>query len=401
MAFEMSVSESFAISARPSPARSAAQTGWVSHPPAARSVPWERDAAERFARRMLDRERQFPCVFGVDALSRGTLRFAFVPSGDEASSHAAQALREFVEIAPDLGHRTSLVAFFEHSRALADLEDHRRYFWWLLQRIHEQDPSPWPTEIPTETEDPKWEFSFAGMPMFVVANTPAHQKRASRYFDYFCITFQPRFVFDDIAESSPQGRNARKIIRGRLRSYDSVPPTPLLGSYGAAGNREWMQYFLDDENASIPVGMRCPFTHHSEGAVTMPQFRRMVPPALPQDIRVLLPEQGSFELQNDQPGKLHDWHHHSLDEELFLLAGDVLLFWMDGASYQQRPCPTGTWITLPAGTVHGSVAGESGASYIIRPRDGRTAVTTFLPSQEHPHPSPSTAPSNRRAAVDG
>lgn len=111
-------------------------------------------------------------------------------------------------------------------------------------------------------------------------------------------------------------------------------------------------------------------------------------PAVPDDLRELLPEQGSFELQNDQPGKIHNWHRHSLDEELFVLAGDVQLFWAAEDGLQERHCSAGTWITLPAGTDHGSIAGERGAVYMIRPEGGRTAETTFLDVLDHPYPTP-------------
>jgi FPC/CPF motif-containing protein YcgG len=230
-----------------------------------RSVPWEQDAVDRFTRRMLDSERLFPCVFGVDAVRRGSLRCTFISRG-QGVRPLAEALTEFAVLAPDLGKRTSLVAFFEPDEAEATLHDYRERFWKILQDLHDVDPRPWPQDISTDTESPLWEFCFAGMPMFVVANTPSHKRRASRYFESLAITFQPRFVFDDIAEDSPQGRNARKIIRGRLRDYDALPPTPELGSFGAPGNREWAQYFLDDENTPLSPDSRCPF-HHTKGTM--------------------------------------------------------------------------------------------------------------------------------------
>lgn len=120
-----------------------------------------------------------------------------------------------------------------------------------------------------------------------------------------------------------------------------------------------------------------------------PQFVHSEPPAVSPELRRLLPTQGSFELQNDQPGKVHNWHRHSLDEELFVLSGEVLLFWTMKGRYHEQACPAGTWITLPAGVVHGSAASREGAVYMIRPEDGRTAETTFLPPEEYPHPTPS------------
>ncbi|WUH96967.1 YqcI/YcgG family protein [Spirillospora sp. NBC_00431] len=237
----------------------------MSEPSASPSLNWERDAAHRFAERLLDRDRLFPCVFGVDALRRGSLRFTFVPR-DSGVSYLAEALREYVPLAPDLGKRTSLVAFFEPDdddpRTLAGQQ---RHFWQVLQDLHDTDPEPWPDEIPTDPANPSWEFCFLGMPMFVVANTSAHRRRASRFFEYFTITFQPRFVFDDLAADQPQGRNARKIIRERLRAYDAVPPTPLLGSFGKPGNQEWTQYYLDDDNRSSPAQDRCPFVLREKG----------------------------------------------------------------------------------------------------------------------------------------
>jgi FPC/CPF motif-containing protein YcgG len=228
-----------------------------------RSVEWEQDAVDRFTRRMLDRERLFPCVFGVDAVKRNTLRCAFIPRG-EGIGPLAEAMTEFVAAAPVLGKRTSLVTFFEPGAGETTLADYRERFWRILQDLHEADSEPWPPDISVDTESPTWEFCFGGMPMFVVANTPSHERRVSRYFESLAITFQPRFVFDDIGEDSPQGQNARKIIRGRLREYDALSPTPELGSFGAPGNREWAQYFLDDDNAPLASDSRCPF-HHTKG----------------------------------------------------------------------------------------------------------------------------------------
>ncbi|MGV4930057.1 YqcI/YcgG family protein [Streptomyces sp. BHT-5-2] len=239
-------------------------TSLLSKPTESRSIPWEQDAVDRFTRRMLDQDNLFPCVFGVDAVRRETLRYTFVPR-DSAVSSLAAAMTEFVTQAPSLGKRTSLVAFFQPEEEAGTYEGYRRRFWQILQDLHNVDTEPWPEGISTDTEDPEWEFCFAGMPMFVVANTPAHERRASRYFESLAITFQPRFVFDDLAEDSAQGKNARKIIRARLSDYDTLPPTPLLGSFGAPGNREWTQYFLDDDNASHAAEGRCPFTQSTKG----------------------------------------------------------------------------------------------------------------------------------------
>lgn len=118
-----------------------------------------------------------------------------------------------------------------------------------------------------------------------------------------------------------------------------------------------------------------------------PGFSEVPVPVLGAEVAGLLPHQGSLELQNDQPGKTHNWHRHSITEELFVLTGQVVLFWLGEPGRQERVCPAGTWITLPAGTTHGSTAGPDGAIYMIRPQDGATAQTEFLDPAQYPPPA--------------
>ena len=78
-----------------------------------------------------------------------------------------------------------------------------------------------------------------------------------------------------------------------------------------------------------------------------------------------------------------------MDEQLHVISGDLALFWHDGTTgYHERRCSPGAVIELPAGTVHGSVAGPGGACYVIRPM-GPQPETRFLPEQDWPHPLPS------------
>ncbi|MDN3357380.1 YqcI/YcgG family protein [Actinomadura sp. DC4] len=141
------------------------------HPAEDSATGWERTAATRFSNRPLSRESFFPGIFGADALKRGSLRLTFVPVGEDGVTYLAGALGEFVEVAPILGGRTSLVAFFEPAGDLTTLGEYDRYSWSLLQSVHDLDPTPRPASVPADTEHPEWEFRFAGMPMFVVVNT--------------------------------------------------------------------------------------------------------------------------------------------------------------------------------------------------------------------------------------
>ncbi len=155
-----------------------------------------------------------------------------------------------------LGRLTSFVAFFRPGPADRPIGAYERDFWEVLQYLRDWDPAAWPREIPTDSEDPHWEFAFAGEPVFVVCNTPAHRLRRSRRSSGMLMTFQPRWVFEGLEGDSPRGRRARDVIRERLLSYDDVPPHAELGNYGAPGNREWAQYFLPDDAEAVPA--RCP-----------------------------------------------------------------------------------------------------------------------------------------------
>lgn len=75
----------------------------------------------------------------------------------------------------------------------------------------------------------------------------------------------------------------------------------------------------------------------------------------------LLPDQGCIEVQRDVEGKEHGWHSHDTDETLVIIDGRVRFYWDQG----QKICTPGTVISLPAGMLHGSVALEGGATYLI------------------------------------
>jgi len=347
---------------------------------------WPQAAARAFTDRMTSESARFPCVFGVDATRRGTLRLAFVAAGPGSDAALARALEHFARVAPSIGSRTSLVCLFEPDPALAELDDYRKEFWRRLQSLHDIDTSPWPNGVDVDPESSTWEFSFAGTPFFVVANTPAHRRRMSRHLDYFAITFQPRFVFDNLGENSKQGANARRVIRRRLAEYDDLARTPTLGSFGANGNREWVQYFLEDHNDPIPADVHSPFSvntcpHLKKGSSmsTRTTFDSHELPDLPAPLVHLLPQQGSIELQNDSPGKTHDWHYHTVAEELLVLAGSVMLVWKEQGAVEHRPCGAGTRITLAAETAHASTAGPDGAVYLIRPLDGGADTVWLAP----------------------
>lgn len=221
---------------------------------------WGAECLDELTSTLLSRESPFPCTFAVAAAKKAGLRFGFVDDLDDESSWKTLigVLTEYLAEYRSLSRDTSLAVFFRPDERPRPLGEYNRKFWDVLQFLHDNDPGEWPGELPADPEDPMWEFAFGDTPIFVVCNTPAHVQRHSRYSTGFLITFQPRWVFEGLAADTPRGVAARRVIRKRLRAYDDgMEPSAYLGDYGDAGNREWRQYFLPDDNASeLP---RCPF----------------------------------------------------------------------------------------------------------------------------------------------
>lgn len=166
------------------------------------------------------------------------------------------ALHQYLE-APQskLGPNTSLVVLFPVPIAPSTMEDYYRKYWDCLHGLRALDPKPWPDHIPTNTDTPLWRFCFDGQPIFSAALTPAHEKRRSRCARCFCVVFQPDFVFDILFSTQLKKQSAISKVRSLLGGFDDVSISPELKDYGDETGRESKQYFIMDENYSIP----CPY----------------------------------------------------------------------------------------------------------------------------------------------
>lgn len=222
---------------------------------------WGPESAERFLESVLSGTDLFPCTFAVAAARRETLRLGYVDGTDRPDdwSSLPDLLRRYLDEYRSLSKETSLVVLFRPDEETATMDTYRERFWSVLRYLVAKDTEPWPGDLPADPDDRMWEFAFGGTPIFVVCNTPVHDKRRSRHADQFMITFQPRWVFEGLEAETPRGAAARRTIRARLRTYDETAPSPFLGSYGDEDNREWRQYFLDDDNTPPAAGERCPF----------------------------------------------------------------------------------------------------------------------------------------------
>lgn len=205
----------------------------------------------------------FPCFFGAESVRDGEPLYTAVPSMTEKDAllGLGKTLIEYLETYREYSERASLVTFFKPpNNSLSEAQYHQQ-LWHLLQFLHVHDPEPWPESIPTDPDDPHWEFCFAGEPIFPTCRAPFHERRSSRYCPIGLeITFQPRSLFENlgVTADTDAGQQARDIIQDRLEEYDGVCPHADLGDWGVEGDREWPQYMLSEETEQAPDS--CPIT---------------------------------------------------------------------------------------------------------------------------------------------
>jgi hypothetical protein len=205
----------------------------------------------------------FPCFFGAESVRDGVPLYTAVPSmtDRDALLGLGRTLAEYLETYREHSERASLVAFFRPPERPLPEETYHRRLWHVLQFLHVHDPEPWPEEIPTDPEDPYWEFCFAGEPIFPTCRAPFYERRRSRYCPVGLeITFQPRRLFEDLGVTgdTEAGQRARDVIQERLSEYDGVCPHADLGDWGVEGDREWPQYMLSADEHRAPDS--CPIT---------------------------------------------------------------------------------------------------------------------------------------------
>ncbi|KAA0545255.1 YqcI/YcgG family protein [Bacillus sp. BGMRC 2118] len=222
---------------------------------------WKKIAYQYFHSVVADDDNTYPCIPARHGLLTNNLRFSFLgdPRKSRSIEELASTLREYGKCSRGTGKYASLVVFFETDKELIEsyeIDDYFNLFWSILSNVSSLDHADWPNHIPTDPAHHEWEFCFDGEPYFSFCTTPAHSVRKSRHFPSFMLAFQPRWVFEEISDSTAFGRNMKKQIRKRLVEFDGIPVHSDLKWYGNNDNHEWKQYFLNDDDTSPS---KCPF----------------------------------------------------------------------------------------------------------------------------------------------
>ncbi|MFC4560056.1 YqcI/YcgG family protein [Virgibacillus kekensis] len=220
---------------------------------------WEKKILDQFVKKVTDKNKPFPCIPATIGVSLNQMRFGFVGGPKEQSTveELAGLLRQYTDIARELGKYTSLIIFYKPlDEKNYTVEEYEELFWQQLNGLAAVDESDWPADIPYNPSEPLWEFCFTGERYFMYCASPAHVKRRSRHFQTMMLAITPRWAFKEFFESIPHADKIKKKIRKRLGNYDVVPIHPSLKVYGKNDNFEWEQYFLRDDHTSLK---ECPF----------------------------------------------------------------------------------------------------------------------------------------------
>ena len=242
---------------------------------------WLQDHYRTFRESMLDEHdgSPFPCYFGIEVERKGELLYAACESTTDPAAllRLRDVLLEYLEVHEDHAERAPLAVFFRPpdgdarvARRAGEAHYHER-LWHVLEFLHVHDPEPWPTDIPTDPDDPYWEFCFGGEPIFPTSRAPFYDERRSRYSPIGLeITFQPRAVFEGITADTEAGQQAREVIQSRMAEYDGVCPHADLGDWGKADDREWKQYLFRERDEASPD--ECPLRPTREHPKTTPEL---------------------------------------------------------------------------------------------------------------------------------
>ncbi|PYZ95007.1 YqcI/YcgG family protein [Salipaludibacillus keqinensis] len=201
--------------------------------------------------------KDFPCYFGQTGENKGELRYSYISQQDWSS--LPDTLSDFLSLfnKPKLT-RHGLFVFVEPEKEEKSIEYYRDYFWDILQYLHRQDQTAWPSDQPKDPEHYLWDFHFQKEPIFVFGNAPAYKQRKTRDLgNSLVLGFQPRRIFKGLEGTEKGGVMSREKVRERVEVWDNLPKHPDISHYGDPTHNEWKQFFIGDD--AEPIIGKCPF----------------------------------------------------------------------------------------------------------------------------------------------
>ncbi len=195
---------------------------------------------------------RFSCVGAKGAFSSGGYRYGFY---DDFPTRGVEGLaRDLAAFVAELPHMTekykTFVAVF-NAQSHDELRFEQR-LWEQLRLLHDVDRRyfDWNQGVSSDPQDPRFAFSVAGHPFFVVGMHPG-ASRLSRRFALPTLVFNSHEQFNELKQSGHFARIQQHVRARELELQGSLNPN--LAEHGAVS--EARQY----AGRAVEKDWKCPF----------------------------------------------------------------------------------------------------------------------------------------------
>jgi uncharacterized protein len=198
-------------------------------------------------------DADFPCVGAKSIVNQDSYVFGLYRELGQADSTAGLALdlERFISERQELpGEFTSFIASFLEPKVRTP-KDFESLLWAQLAALHEVDRlhHTWSDAVSNDPEDPRFSFSFAGQPFFVVGLAPS-SRRWARRFPWPTLVFNDHMQFERLRDEHQFDR-IQQVIRDRDEKLHGTV-NEILADYGT--HSEARQY----AGRRVGATWRCP-----------------------------------------------------------------------------------------------------------------------------------------------
>lgn len=196
--------------------------------------------------------RDHPCLMAQTVFRQGQYELnEYGRLGEE--SHTQKLLndiRNYVE-SYDFSKQDffSFIAVFEDEGHMPE-EHFEKRLWQQLQLLHNEDSSPWDSEVSSDPDSDQFSFSLCGRAFYVVGMHPG-SSRMARQAPRPAVVFNLHWQFEKLREMG-----AYETTRSTIRQRDKEKQgslNPMLKDFGES--REAMQY----SGREVDESWKCPF----------------------------------------------------------------------------------------------------------------------------------------------
>jgi len=143
----------------------------------------------------------------------------------------------------------SLIVCFKNNKFETELQ-FEEAMWHFLQRLHNQDDTPWDQTVNPDPNDPNFSFSLKGKAFYIIGMHPT-SSRLARSAPYCTIVFNLHWQFEKLRDMGIYDRVKNRIRKRDKELQGSI--NPVLADYGS--DTETKQY----SGRAVEQEWTCPF----------------------------------------------------------------------------------------------------------------------------------------------